>query len=177
MPLGGSCERGKVLSLWASPSPAGRWVETDRGSEERGAAAFQQRGQREQHRHSRPVSCTPQSKRCMLVHMGAQCWKLGFSQQTQREDWGCLHRDSPKHQSAVWPQLPEGCAEHRQGLLWNPYLNVQVKGRARLLPELWEPQAPLDYSQAKAVLKSEPSSTAVWIWRIYISWLPLWLRW
>lgn len=132
MPLGGSCEKGKGHSPWESPSPAGRSVEIDRGSEERVAAGFQQRGQIEDSTDT-PGQCPalPVQDMHVLVHMGARCQRLGFSQQTQREDWGCLHRDSPKNQSVVWLQLPGVCAEQRQGPLWKLYHNVEVKRRGK----------------------------------------------
>ena len=133
MPLGGSCERGKVPSPWESHSPAGRSVETNRGSEDRVAAGFQQRGQRENSTDTLGQCPALPSPRHVYAGahagLGAESW---VSANRPRERTGVVSTETAQGISVVWLQLPGVCAEQRQGPLWKPYRNVRVKGGARL---------------------------------------------
>ena len=79
VPLGGSCERGKVPSPWEPPSPAGRSARTEREIQRlRGECSNRLaagRAERDQHRWSWPPCCTlqPEMRICWCAQwLGAE---------------------------------------------------------------------------------------------------------
>ena len=113
VPLGGSCEKGKVPSPREPPSLAGRSARTEREIQRlRGeCSSWTAAGktERDQYRGSWPNPCAPQPKMSICWCMQGLGAETGFRGQSLGEDWGWKCGDSLKGLECG-PSHNRGCA-------------------------------------------------------------------
>ena len=163
VPLGGSCERGKVSIPWEVPSLSGRTAGTEGDlwslGKECSNQLVQGKVERDLHRWSVPTG-TPQPETLFLWGgQGLSVEARALEVRPWAEDWGWLHGDSLRGLGCGVPQpreyrkepgpIREGAQEGMQGEGWVHHRNFFLCACSQVAQHCCEPLLPSQTPEAR----------------------------